>query len=119
MKQLLIRGEKIQEVDHADIFDLFNSDIRNLVRDLSNYRPAEDYYKKKNLLKCVKCETIIEKPSCFDHFLLWTKDNTHYICFHFRCAFKTGTADGVNELLRESADAVNEFLREFAPKAPI
>ena len=99
MKQLLIKGEKIQEADHADIFDLFNSDIRNLIRDLSNYRPAEHYF-TKILLECVLCETIIENPSSPDHFLLWTKDNTHYICFHFRCAFKEGTADAVNEFLR-------------------
>jgi len=107
MKQLLIKGDKIQEVDHTDIFDLFNSDIRNLVRNLSNYRPAEDYF-KRNLLKCVLCETIIENPSSPDHFLLWTNDNTHYICFHFRCAFR-----------ERSADAVNELLGEFDYKAPI
>ena len=100
MKQLLIKGEKIQEVDHADIFDLFNFDVRNLVRDLSNYRPAEDYF-KKNLLECVVCEKIIEKPSFPDHLLLWTKDNTRYICFHFRCGFRKGTADAVNALLGE------------------
>jgi len=110
MKQLLIKGEKIQEIDQADIFDLFNSDIRILVRDLSNYRSAEDYLEKRNLLKCAKCEMVIEKPSCFDHFLLWTKDNTRYICFHFRCAFRKGTADAVNELLREG---------EFDFKVPI
>jgi len=102
MKHLLIKGDKIQEIDHADIFDLLNSDVRNLVRDLSNYRPAEDYF-KKNLLKCVVCEKIIEKPSCFDHFLLWTKDNAHYICFHFQCGFRKGTADAVNELLKKGA----------------
>ena len=107
MKQLLIIGAKIQEVDHADIFDLFDPDIWNLVRNLSNYRPAEDYF-RKNLLECVLCETIIENPSSPDHFLLWTKDNTHYICFHFRCGFRKGTAD-----------AVNELLREFDYKAPI
>ena len=78
MKQLLIKGEKIQEIDHLDIFDLFNSDIRILVQDLSNYRPAEDYF-KRNLLKCVLCEKIIENPSSPDHFLLWSKDNAHYI----------------------------------------
>ena len=109
MKQLLIKGDKIQEVTHADIFDLFKSDIRNLVRDLSNYRPVEDYF-NKNLLECMLCETIIENPSSPDHFLLWTKNNTHYICFHFRCAFKEGTADAVNELLR---------MGEFDSKAPI
>lgn len=118
MKQLLIKGDKIQEVDHADIYDLFNSRIWDLIRDLSNYRPVEDYFKKK-LLKCALCETIIEKPSCFDHFLLWTKDNTHYICFHFRCIFRGGTADAVNEILRVSPDAVNEILKDFAPKAPM
>ena len=102
MKQLLIKGEKIQKIDRSDISDLFDSDIWNLVWDLSNYRPAEDYFKKK-LLKCVLCETMIEKPSFPDHFLLWTKDNTRYICFHFRCAFKEGTADAVNELLGDLA----------------
>lgn len=110
MKHLLIKGEKIQEFDHMDIFDLFNSEVRNLVRDLSNYRPAEDYYKKKPLLKCVLCEKVIENTSCFDHFLLWTKDNAHYICFHFRCGFRKGTADAVNELLKRG---------EFDSKAPI
>ncbi len=109
MNQLLIKGEKIQEVDHADIYDLFNSDVRNLVRDLSNYRPDEDYFKKK-LLECVLCEKIIENPSSPDHFILWTKGDTHYICFHFHCAFRKGTADVVNELLKRGV---------FDSKAPI
>jgi len=109
MKQLLIKGDKIQEVNHEDILDLFNSDIRNLVRDLSNYRPVEDYF-EKNLLKCVLCETMIENPSSPDHLILWTQDNMHYICFHFRCGCKEGTANAVNELLKRG---------EFDSIAPI
>jgi len=107
MKQLLIIGDKIQEVDHADIFDLLKSEVRNLFRDLSNFRPTEDYFEKK-ILMCAWCSEQIGKPSFPDYFLLWTKDSRYYTCFHFRCAFR-----------QESADAVNDLLRDFDYKAPI
>lgn len=84
--------------DRVNISKLYKSDIWDLIRNPSNYRPVDDHF-KNGMLFCAWCGVRIDIPSVPNYFILWSKDNTRYICFHFQCALKKETEDDLNDLL--------------------
>jgi len=82
---------------HRAIQDFLHEEAIALISDLDNYK------KKENLstedLTCAYCKQTIKSSNIPDHFLLWNQNQTHFICFHIKCAFRKDANQDINEFL--------------------
>lgn len=72
-------------------------EVLEIIKNVKNWLEATLFQNIKH--ECKYCHKEILMPRHPDYFHLWSIDVRYFITFHFRCAFKKGPEDQVNELL--------------------
>ncbi len=98
MKIGILKGEITKKEN--EITDIYKKKALELLKDEKNYNSKADFL-NNNTFICKVCQKKIENPSYPNYILLWSKNGMQCVYFYLQCAFKKGTSNAFNRLLKE------------------